>query len=101
MKCKDKKELLDTLMKEAENPKAFIYSVMALQGQTTREVSKLAGMSTAHFYVLMHVIESGKGSTGAETCERIAIALDIDPYILYRVISDYNWKCFIDGKRKN
>ena len=100
MRCKNRKRLLKEIAEGSENPNEFIQSIMALQGQTVTEISELAGITTAHFYVLMNQIKTGKGNMGPATCEKIATALDIDPYILYRVVVDYNWKRFMEGKRQ-
>lgn len=99
MKCKDIKGLLNVFIKEAENPKELIYSIMNLQKQTVSEIASLSKMSKAHFYVTMNHLE--KGVCTMNTCVRLAKALDIDSYILYRIISDYQWKCFMKKQEDN
>ena len=94
MKLKNKKRLLNELVRESESPKEFIYSVMALQQQTGKDVVKDAGMTMQHFYVAMNNIARG-ASIGIKVCYKIAKGLDIDPIILNRVIADYNMNKYL------
>lgn len=99
MKLKNKKRLLNELSKEATNPKEFIYAVMALQQQSAEDVVKNVDMTSAHFYVAMNQIGKGQG-IGTKVCVKIAEGLDIDPFVLNRMIADHNLKCFLEGRRK-
>lgn len=94
MKLKNKKRLLDELVRESESPKEFIYSVMALQRQTAKDVVKDADMTMEHFYVAMNNIAKG-ASIGVKVCCKIAKGLDINPIILNRVIADYNMNRYL------
>ena len=98
MKCKNKLRLLKELAELSENPKDFIYYVMALQHQTAQDVIEKTEMTLAHFYVIMSQIEKGKG-IGVKTCYKLSQGLDIDPTILNRVVADYNLKMYCKGKR--
>jgi hypothetical protein len=99
MKLKNKKRLLDELAKESENPKNFIYNVMALQQQAANDVAEKAGITTAHFYVAMNQISKGQ-SIGIKMCVKISNGLDIEPSILCRIVADYNLKCYLESQRK-
>ena len=99
MKLKSNKKLLKELANASENPKNFIYNVMALQQQTANDVAEKAGVTAAHFYVAMNQISKGQG-IGIKMCVRISNGLDIEPSILCRMVADYNLKCYLEDKRK-
>lgn len=100
MKLKDQPAIIEELVKAAKSPKEFIYDVIAIQHQTTEEVAQKAGMSICHFYVLMNCITKGSGIT-PQVCVRLSEALDIDPYILGRIIADYKINSYLNGINKN
>lgn len=76
------------MTKGITNPKEFIYGVMALQTQTATDVISNIEMTAEHFYVVMNQLSQGQ-TIGVKTCAKIAKGLDIDPYILYRVVTDF------------
>ena len=90
MKLKNEKKLLDKLTKESANPKEFIYKVMALQGLSTKDLAQKSNITTTHFRVMMSHLLLGKESIGIKTCVKIAKGLDIDPFLLNRIITDYS-----------
>ena len=96
MKLKNKKRLLDELARESENPREFIQNIMALQNQTAESITKNIDMTPQHFYVVMNQFNSGQ-SIGVKTCVKIATGLDISPIILYRVITDYSIKQYLNS----
>lgn len=98
MKLKNKTRLLHELAKEASNPKDFIYYVMALQQQTAESLLKDIEMSAAHFYVLMGTLSKGAGIS-PKLCNMIAKGLDIDPLLLYRVISDHTMNTYMEQNK--
>lgn len=95
MKCKENKRLLNELVKTIENPKEFIYGIMALQKQTAEDVASAAGISPIHFYVTMSQLDSGR-SIGPKICIGISKGLDIDPWILYQVVKKHELKCYLN-----
>ena len=99
MKLKNKARLLKELADSSDSPKDFIYYVMALQNQTAFDVAEKAGITPAHFYVAMSQVERGSG-IGVQLCCKLSQGLDIDPYILNRIVADYNLKMYHEGKRK-
>ncbi len=96
MKLKNKKRLLDELARESENPKEFIRGIMALQQQTAESITQNVDMTPQHFYVAMNQLNNGQ-SIGVKTCVKIANGLDISPIILYRVITDYSIKQYLNS----
>lgn len=94
MKLKNKKRLLSELAKESTSPREFIYNVMALQGQSAEDLVKDIEMTTAHFYVTMNQIARG-GSIGVKVCAKISKGLDIDPFILNRLVAEYNLEKYL------
>lgn len=95
MKCKNRTRLLKELADASETPIEFIYGIMALQKQTAKDLCSKTNMTKDHFHVIINTLKNG-GSIGVKTCAKIAQGLDIDPYILYRLISDYNMKNYLD-----
>lgn len=95
MKIKGKRRLLQELARECENPKEFIYGIMALQNQKGEDVARAANMTIEHFYVFIGQIAKGKKGISPKLCIRISKGLDIDPYILNRVIGDFNIKTYL------
>ena len=96
MKLKNKKRLLDELARESDNPKDFINSVMALQGQTAKDLVQNIDMTVDHFYVAMSSISHGQ-SIGIKVCAKIAQGLDINPLILNRLVADYNMNMYLES----
>ena len=96
MKLKNKKRLLDELARESENPKEFIRNIMALQQQTAESITQNIDMTPQHFYVMMSQFNNGQ-SIGVKTCVKIANGLDIDPITLYRVITDYSIRQYLNS----
>ena len=96
MKLKENKKLLNELVKASSNPREFIESVMALQGQTADDVMAKFGTSRSHFYVMMHNFTKGH-SVSPKTCVRLAKGLDIDPLILNRIITDYSMNKYLEA----
>lgn len=96
MKLKNKKRLLDELARESENPKEFIRNIMALQQQTAESITQNIDMTPQHFYVMMSKFNNGQ-SIGVKTCVKIANGLDIDPITLYRVITDYSIRQYLNS----
>lgn len=51
-------------------------------------------MTSAHFYVAMNQIVKGQ-NIGTKVCAKIAQGLDIDPFILCRVVADYSMNKYL------
>ena len=99
MKIRGKRKLLQELARECENPKEFIYSIMALQNQKGEDVAKGADMTIEHFYVFIGQIAKGKIGISPKLCIKLSKGLDIDPYILNRVIGDFNIKTHLQEQQ--
>ena len=95
MKLNRKKRLLDNLAREVETPEEFIDAVMALQGQTPQDVADASGITRAYFYVILSGLRQNTSSIGVATIVKIAKGLDIDPYALNRVVSDYKLRVYL------
>ena len=95
MKLKNKTRLLNELAKEVENPKEFIRGVMALQNQDIDDFYAKSKITPQYFHVIMSQLRTGKQSIGTALCVKISRGLDINPFILNRIIGDYNLKRYL------
>ena len=85
-----------TLANACETPGAFLKAVASLRGETHSSLSKKLGTSAA--YVTMAF--NNKPIPAEKACYNIAMILNIDPYLLNRVCSDYRMKKIIEKKEK-
>lgn len=99
MELRNKKRLLKELADASEDPKSFIYNVMALQKQSAFDVVKKSGMTSEHFYVIMSQIAKGQ-TVGVKTSVKIANGLGIEPSILWRIVSEHTLKCYLNKVEK-
>lgn len=99
MKIKGKRKLLQELARECENPREFIYGIMALQNQKVEDVARGADMTIKHFHVFIGRISKGKNGISPKLCIKLSRGLDIDPYILNRVIGDFNIKTHLQEQQ--
>ena len=97
---KNNKTLLNALAKHADNPKDFIYQVMAIQNQSVWDLVKNIGITAPHFYVSMCNIAKGNTLLPA-LCVKISKGLGINPYILNRIIADYNLKMYLNKEKQH
>ena len=100
MELRNKKRLLKELADASEDPKSFIYNVMALQKQSAFDVAKKSGMTSEYFYVAMSQIAKGY-NIGVKTSVKIANGLGIEPSILWRIVSEHTLKCYLNKESKN
>lgn len=83
------------LAEASENPSDFIRSVMQLRGETPTTLAEK--MNHTPMYVSVALANKTIGVTG---CLNFATALNIDPYLLCRVLYEYKMKCLIEKREK-
>lgn len=91
MIIQNKKRLIKEVANSCDNPWEFIKILMALQNLNIEDVSEVCGLSTAHLYVIASDLKRGHSIT-IRTCEKVAKGINVDPYILNRVVADHAMK---------
>lgn len=80
----------------AETPADFLRAVMNLRDENTVSLGKKLGTTPAN--ISMALVENHEPST--KMCYSLAVALDIDPYLLNRVCQDYKMKKVIEQNQQ-
>jgi hypothetical protein len=91
MKIQNKKRLIKEIANNCDNPWEFIRILMAMQNLNIDDVSEVCGLSTEHLYVMASGLRKGHGIT-VSTCEKVAKGINVDPYVLNRVVADHAMK---------
>ena len=94
MNVKTKPKLVRDLANSVDNPWEFIEALSALEGLRVCQVAEKAGISAAHYYV-----SKNQKSMGISTALKLSNAFEIDPYILNRVLADFNLRKLIDQQQ--
>ena len=94
MNLRKNSKVWTALAEASETPKEFIKSVMRLRGESAATLAKK--MNHTKEYVLV----ATNSTLGIEACLNFATALDIDPYLLCRVLYEYKMKCLIEKREK-
>ena len=89
-------KLWDYLAKESDSPASFLRSAMRIQGVTAEQMGKESG--TTRDNVNMYTYKGTKHLPGTELCLRFATQLNLDPFILNRLVADYKMKKLIESQ---
>ena len=95
MKIKRNAKIWAALAESCDTPGYFIKCVMALRNENAVSLSKK--LNTTPAYVAM--VAGDKCAVGFKACIRIANVLDIDPYLLARIWTDYSIRKLINKEK--
>ena len=96
MKVKNSKRLINELVRCSENPREFVYGIMALQNQSATDLAARMNMTSAHFYVIMNALKKGLTVTPKNMVD-LANGLDIDPYVLNTFVHNHALKVYLES----
>lgn len=80
------------LANECETPGEFIRYVMNLRNENSITLGEKLGTTPSYISMVIN----NKSFPGIDACYKYAKALNIDPYLLARVASDYKMKKIIE-----
>ena len=98
MKVKSSKRLINELVRCSENPREFVYGIMALQNQTATDLAARMNMTSTHFYVTMNGLKKGN-TVLPKTIVDIANGLDIDPFVLNSFVHNHALKVYLENQK--
>ena len=100
MKVKNSKRLINELVRCSENPREFVYGIMALQNQSATDLAERMNMTQAHFYVTMNGFKKGN-TVMPKTIVDLANGLDIDPFVLNSFVHSYALKVYLEKQTQD
>lgn len=99
MKVNKSKRLITELVRCSENPREFIYGIMALQNQRVNDLTAKMNMTSDHFYVVMGNLKKG-ATLHPKGIVDLANGLDIDPFVLNTFVHSYALKVYLESLNK-
>lgn len=96
IKFKKNSKVWQTLADSCETPGDFIRAVMMLRDETTVSLGEKLGTTSAN--ISMSCVAGHE--PGVKMCYNLAMALNIDPYLLNRKCQDYKMKQIIEQNQK-
>lgn len=97
MNLRKNSKVWELLVKDSDSPADFIKCAIRLRNLTGVEFADKMGITKQHYHVMMHHLKIGDG-IGASMCLRIALVLDIDPYLVGRVVIEFRIKKLLENK---
>ena len=86
MEPRKNSKLIKVLAEISDSPGQFIRTLCCIKDLSSAKLAKLLGTSEA--YIIM--VWNNKSGLGSKATIKFANALSIDPYLLGRLVSDYN-----------
>ena len=97
MNLRKNSKVWELLVKDSDSPADFIKCAIRLRNLTGSEFADKMGITKQHYSVMMHHLKIGDG-IGASMCLRIALVLDIDPYLVGRIVMEFKIRKLLENK---
>lgn len=86
---------IERIAESSNNPAEFITGIVRLKNMTLKQAAESIGMEYKHLMVVLSYVRSGKQSVSTRLQYKMAKGLDIDPYLMAKVWSEWDMKRII------
>lgn len=86
---------IERIAESSNDPAEFITGIARLKNMTLKQVAESIGMDYRHLVVVLSFVRSEKQSVSTRLQYKMAKGLDIDPYLMAKVWSEWDMKRII------